>query len=176
MVRAPIIVRSSQPCSDWRKIKSSAMIDFTIARYDVAGSETVKDTVSVGQSTSPWQDGAEFTIAKTNPFGLVTATKSGNKFPVVYLTDGNGNEVPLWLSTLVKGVLNPETNEEVISSFSFNREFRSKVVGHSDPQTWWKVFTDLVGEKKLICYREPIWVNEKRFVLIGFKVEAKKNK
>lgn len=152
------------------------MIDFTIARYDVAGSKTVKDTVSVGQSTSPWQDSATFTIAKTNPFGLVTATKSGNRFPVVYLIDKDGNEVPLWLSTLVKGVLNPETKAEVFSTFSFNIEFRRKVMGHSDPQTWWKAFTDLVGENKLVCTREPVWVNEKRFVLIGFEVEAKKNK
>ena len=152
------------------------MIDFTIARYDVAGSETVKDTVSVGQNTSPWQDGAEFTIAKTNPFGLVTATKSGNKFPVVYLTDDNGNEVPLWLSTLVKGVLNSQTKDEIFSSFKFNKSFRNKVVGHSDPQTWWKEFVNLVGENKIICSREPIWVNEKRFVLIGFEVKAKKNK
>ena len=151
------------------------MIDFTIARYDVAGSKTVKSTVSIGQSTSPWQDGAEFTIAKTNPFGLVTATKSGNKFPVVYLED-NGKEFPLWLSTLVKGVLNPETKDEIFSSLEFNQEFRRKVMGHNDPQTWWKTFTDLVGECKLVCTREPIWVNEKRFILIGFKVEAKKNK
>lgn len=152
------------------------MIDFTIARYDVTGSKTVKSTVSVGQSTSPWQDDAEFTIAKTNPFGLVTATKSGNKFPVVYLVDKDGNEVPLWLSTLVKGVLNSETKEEMFSAFSFNIEFRHKVAGHSDPQTWWKTFTELVGENRLICSREPVWVNEKRFILIGFKVEAKKNK
>ena len=152
------------------------MIDFTIARYDVAGSKTVKSTVSVGQSTSPWQDGAEFVITKTNPFGLITATKSGNKFPVIYLTDNNGNEFPLWLSTLVKGVLNPETKDEIFSSFEFNQEFRHKVMGHSDPQTWWQAFTDLVGECKLVCTREPIWVNEKRFILIGFKVEAKKNK
>lgn len=152
------------------------MIDFTIARYDVAGSATVKATVSVGQSTSPWQDDAEFTIAKTNPFGLVTATKSGNKFPVVYLIDKSGNEFPLWLSTLVKGVLNSETKSEIFSSYEFNTEFRRRVNGHSDPQTWWKAFTDLVGDNKLICSREPVWVNEKRFVLIGFKVEAKKDK
>lgn len=146
------------------------MIDFTIARYDVAGSKTVKSTVSVGQSTSPWQDGAEFVITKTNPFGLITATKSGNKFPVIYLTDNNGNEFPLWLSTLVKGVLNPETKDEIFSSFEFNQKFRSKVMGHSDPQTWWKTFTDLVGECKLVCTREPVWVNERRFVLIGFEI------
>lgn len=152
------------------------MIDFTIARYDVAGSKTVKSTISVGQSTSPWQDGAEFVITKTNPFGLITATKSGNKFPVIYLTDNNGNEFPLWLNTLVKGVLNPETKDEIFSSYKFNTEFRCKVTGHSDPQTWWKAFTDLVGENKLVCTREPVWVNEKRFVLIGFEVEAKKNK
>ena len=153
------------------------MIDFTIARYDVEGAKTVKSTVSVGQSTSPWQDGAEFTIAKTNPFGLVTATKSGNKFPVVYLIDKNGNEVPLWLSTLVKGVLNSETKVETFSSYEFNTEFRRKVCGHSDPQTWWQAFTELVGENKLICSREPVWVNEKRFVLIGFEIkEIKKTK
>lgn len=152
------------------------MIEFTIARYNEADTKTVKATVSIGQSTSPWQDGAEFAVTKTNPFGLVTATKSGNKFPVVYLVDKDGNEVPLWLSTLVKGVLNHETKAEVFSTFSFNIEFRRKVTGHSDPQTWWKAFTELVGENKLICSREPIWVNEKRFILIGFKVEAKKNK
>lgn len=152
------------------------MIEFTIARYNEANTKTVKATVSIGQSTSPWQDGAEFSIAETNPFGLITATKSGNKFPVVYLVDKNGNEVPLWLSTLVKGVLNPETKDEIFSSFEFNQNFRRKVMGHSDPQTWWKAFTDLVGNAKLICTREPVWVNEKRFVLIGFEVEAKKNK
>lgn len=152
------------------------MIEFTIARYNEADTKTVKATVSIGQSTSPWQDGAEFTIAKTNPFGLVTATKSGNKFPVVYLVDRDGNEVPLWLSTLVKGVLNSETKDEIFSSLEFNQVFRHKVTGHNDPQAWWKTFTDLVGECKLVCTREPIWVNEKRFILIGFKVEAKKNK
>lgn len=152
------------------------MIEFTIARYNEANTKTVKATVSIGQSTSPWQDGAEFAVTKTNPFGLVTATKSGNKFPVVYLTDNNGNEFPLWLSTLVKGVLNPETKDEIFSSLEFNQEFRRKVMGHNDPQTWWKTFTNLVGERKLVCTREPIWVNEKRFILIGFKVEAKKNK
>lgn len=153
------------------------MIEFTIARYNEADTETVKDTVSVGQSTSPWQDGAEFVIAKTNPFGLVTATKSGNRFPVVYLIDKDGNEVPLWLSTLVKGVLNPETKAEVFSTFSFNIEFRRKVAGHADPQTWWKSFANLVGKNKLICSREPVWVNEKRFVLIGFEIkETKKTK
>ena len=152
------------------------MIDFTIARYDVEGAKTVKNTISVGQSTSPWQDGAEFTIAKTNPFGLVTATKSGNKFPVVYLTENGVDEFPLWLSTLVKSVLNSETKSEIFSSYEFNTEFRRRVCGHSDPQTWWQAFADLVGENKLICSREPVWVNEKRFVLIGFKVEAKKDK
>lgn len=153
------------------------MIEFTIARYNEADTKTVKATVSMGQSTSPWQDGAEFAVTKTNPFGLITATKSGNKFPVIYLTDNNGNEFPLWLSTLVKGVLNPETKDEIFSSYKFNTEFRRKVTGHSDPQTWWQAFTELVGENRLICSREPVWVNEKRFVLIGFEIkETKKTK
>lgn len=149
------------------------MIEFTIARYNEADTKTVKATVSIGQSTSPWQDGAEFTIAKTNPFGLVTATKSGNKFPVVYLTD-NGKEFPLWLSTLVKRILNFETKDEIFSSYAFNREFRNRVTGHDDPQTWWKAFTDLVGDNKLVCHRESIWINEKRFILIGFEIKKMK--
>ncbi len=144
------------------------MIEFTVPRYNEADADTVKKTVSAGRSTSPWQEGASFKLTTSNPFGLAT-TRNGNSYPVVYLVDRDGNEVPLWLSTLVKGVLN-ESKVEVFSTFEFNIAYRHQVCGHNDPQTWWKAFAELVGECKIIAHREPVWVGDRRYILIGFEL------
>lgn len=153
------------------------MIEFTIARYDTEGKATIKASVGGGGGgavASPWQEGATFTISKDKPFGIINATKSGNKFPVIILIDQYGEEVPLWLSMLVKRIDNPQDKTTTFSSWEFNKNFRNEVLGRSNFNIWWDTFVNLVGNKTLICHRESVWVSDKQYFLIGFELKPEK--
>lgn len=143
---------------------------FTAARYSSDSAKSINATVS-GQSANPFQELAEFTMAKTKPYGLATSKDGRRRYAIIYLVDKDGKEVELWLNTLTKTVLNPEDKTVISSEYEFNQKFTASVSGKSDTKDWWKAFTDLVGDKTLICHRQSVWVNEKRFIIIGFTLK-----
>ena len=143
---------------------------FTAARFSADEAKSVKCQVN-GNSTNPFQENKEFKMATDKPYGLVTSKDSKRKFAIVYLLDSAGKEVELWLNTLTKTVLNPEDKTAVSSKYKFNQDFTAKVLGHDDTQTWWNTFTDLVGDKTLVCHRQSVWVKDKRFIIIGFELK-----
>lgn len=143
---------------------------YTVARYSYDTMKSV-NAVTNGQNANPFQEGAEFTIAKENPYGLTTSKDGYRHYAIIYLVDKDGKEVELWLNVLCKTVLNPEDKTVISSEYEFNRQFTAAVSGKSDAKDWWKTFTDLVGDKTLVCHRQSVWVNEKRFIIIGFTLK-----
>ena len=143
---------------------------FTAARYSSDSAKSVNATIS-GQSANPFQEGAEFTMAKENPYGLATSKDGHRRYAIIYLVDKDGKEVELWLNTLTKTILNPEDKTVISSEYEFNQKFTAAVSGKSDAKDWWEAFTNLVGNKTLICRRQSVWVGEKRFIIIGFDLK-----
>lgn len=143
---------------------------YTATRFSADEAKNVNVKVN-GNSTNPFQENKEFKMATNKPYGLVTSKDGKKKFAIVYLLDSTGKEVELWLNTLTKTVLNDEEKTVVASEYKFNQDFTARVLGHDDNQTWWNAFTDLVGDKTLVCHRQSVWVKDKRFIIIGFDLK-----
>lgn len=143
---------------------------FTTSRFDAKGAQSANIKVN-GNSANPFQEGKTFKMATESPFGLATSTDGNRTFALVYLINEDGQEVELWLNMLTKTVTNGEDKTVTASEYKFNQDFTAKVLGKDNASDWWKAFADLVGDKELICHRQSVWVDNKRFIIIGFDLK-----